>query len=196
MNKDWVGNKKSVYSCIGARVFAKEEREGFDYYATPPSAVKALLFRETFTPTILEPCVGGGHIAGVLLANGYAVISNDILDRGFPNTNLLDFFSMTENSFDIVTNPPYKVAKEFVEHAINISQKGNKIAMLLKLTFLEGAKRKDLFEKYPFKTLYVFSKRVMCAKNGDFEKYASSAVAYGWYVWEKGYKGLPVVKWI
>jgi len=38
----------------------------------------------------------------------------------------------------------------------------------------------------------------MCAKNGDFEskKKEGSAVAYAWYVWEKGYKGETVIKWI
>lgn len=102
----------------------------------------------------------------------------------------------TENKNDIVTNPPYIMAKDFAEHALNISPDGTKIAMFLKLTFLESQSRKELFTKYPFKTLYVFAQRQKCARNGEFDKYPSSAVAYGWYVWEKGFSGDPIIKWI
>ena len=195
-NKDWTGNNKSVFTCNGARTYAKEERQSEDYYATEPRAVYELLERESFSKKILEPCVGGGHIARVLMDKGYSVIANDIIDRGFPNTNIRNFLSITENNFDIVTNPPYVFAKEFVEHSLKISPVGTKIAMFLKLTFLESQSRRELFEINPFKTLYVFSQRRNCAKNGDFEKYPSSAVAYGWYVWEKGFNGTPEIKWI
>ena len=87
-----------------------------------------------------------------------------------------------------------------MEHALDISDEGVKVAMFLKLTFLESKARKKLFEKYPPKVLYVSSSRLQCAKNGDFEKYkqagVGTAVAYGWFVWEKGFKGEPVIRWI
>ena len=194
--KDWSGSKYSAFTCNGARNFAQEDRQGEDFYATEPKAVEELLERETFSETILEPCVGQGHIAKVLIGGGYKWIANDIVDRGFPGTQIKDFLALTENHNDIITNPPYKYCKEFVEHALSISPEGTKIAMFLKLTFLESQSRKELFEKQPFKTLYVFSARRNCAKNGDFEKYPSSAVAYGWYVWVKGFKGNPEIKWI
>ena len=194
--KDWSGNQKSVFTCNGARTYALEDRQSEDFYATEPRAVYDLLERESFSETILEPCVGMGHIANVLIEKGHKVIAQDIVDRHFPNTQIKDFLCQTENSYDIVSNPPYVLCKEFVEHALSISPKGTKIAMFLKLTFLESQSRKELFEKQPFKTLYVFSARRNCAKNGDFEKYPSSAVAYGWYVWVKGFKGNPEIKWI
>ena len=31
--------------------------------------------------------------------------------------------------------------------------------------------------------------------NGDFEAFGSSAAAYAWFVWEKGFKGETTVKW-
>ena len=95
----------------------------------------------------------------------------------------------------IITNPPYKYGQEFVEHALDISNDGTKIAMLLRVQFLEGKSRKILFEKNPPKTVYVSSSRLHCAKNADFENTGSSAVAYCWFLWEKGYKGDTVVKW-
>ena len=78
---------------------------------------------------------------------------------------------------------------------MEVVQEGAKIAMFLKLLFLEGQKRKQLFQKYPPKVVYVSSSRIQCAKNGDFEKYNQSAIAYAWFIWEKGYKGETVVKW-
>ena len=195
-NKDWIGNNKAVFTCNGARTYAKEERQSEDYYATEPRAVYELLEREKFSDTILEPCVGGGHIARVLEEKGHKVIASDIIDRGFKGTEIRNFLTITDNKHDIITNPPYVMCKEFVDHALKISPIGTKIAMFLKLTFLESQSRRELFYNNPFKTLYVFSQRRNCAKNGEFEKYPSSAVAYGWYVWEKGFKGNPEIKWI
>lgn len=50
---------------------------------------------------------------------------------------------------DILTNPPYKYEKEFIEHAMTIIPDGRKVFMFLKLQFLEGKARGELFKKYP-----------------------------------------------
>lgn len=63
-------------------------------------------------------------------------------------------------------------------------------------TFLEGQKRKSMFKEYPPKKIYVFSKRIACAKNGDFSLARSGTITYAWFVWEKGYKENPQIKWI
>ena len=198
MSKDWIGNNKSIYTCLGASNHSKDERQIDDYYATEPKATQLLLENEEFTDTIWEPACGGGHMSEVLKMNGYKVISSDIIDRGYPETKIINFLDYSnKNTYDIVTNPPYKFAKEFVEHALDISEDDVKIAMFLKLSFLESKKRKNLFKKYPFKTLYVSSNRLKCAKNGDFIKHKKdNAVAYGWYVWEKGFNGKPAIEWI
>lgn len=79
---------------------------------------------------------------------------------------------------------------------MDIIPEGHKVAMFLRLLFLEGKSRKVFFEKNPPKVIYVASGRLNCAKNGDFERYPSSAVAYAWFVFEKGYTGDTVIKWI
>ncbi len=69
--------------------------------------------------------------------------------------------------------------------------------MFLKIQFLEGKKRRPLFDTGQLKTVYVSTSRILCAKNGEFDsKTTSSAVCYCWYEWEKGYKGDPIIKWI
>lgn len=198
--KDWIGNAKSDLVRNGASNHAMEERQENDYYATEPKATELLLDRETLSRVVWECACGGGHMSDVLKRRGYVVYSSDLIDRGYQGTDLIDFLKTTQtNNMDIITNPPYKYAKEFVEHALDISEDGTKVAMFLKLTFLEGKARKEMFKKYPPKVIYVSSSRLQCAKNGDFERYGKgvgTAVAYAWYVWEKGFKGDPIIKWI
>lgn len=198
--KDWTGNATAIFATHGASNHSETERENFDYYATDPDAVEKLLEKEDFCHYIFEPACGGGHIAEVLKKHGFNVICNDIVNRGYEHQVAEgDFLLMdlkARNSYDIITNPPYKYAKEFVEKALDISQESVKVAMFLKLTFLEGAKRKELFDKYPPKKIYVFRNRIDCWKNGEKTKKPSKAVCYAWFIWEKGFKGVPIIKWI
>lgn len=84
-----------------------------------------------------------------------------------------------------------------LEQALNSVQPGRKVAMFLKLQFLEGKSRKQFFIQNPPKTVYVSSSRLICAMNGEFESYPSNnAICYAWFVWEKGFKGDPIIRWI
>lgn len=201
--KDWTGNGNSIYKTIGASNHTEEAREQNDYYATHPKAVRVLLDNEEFNKQVWEPACGGGHMSDILKEYGYEVRSTDLIDRGYSDAELCDFLSATESFVgDIITNPPYKYAKEFVEKALELTTGGSKIAMFLKLTFLEGQSRKELFTTNPPKVVYVSSSRLGCAKNGEFkigkdgEPVIESAVAYAWFVWEKGFKGDTIIKWV
>lgn len=196
---DWVGNANSIYKTLGASNHSDKERESNDYYATEPKAAELLLEVEDLHDFIWECACGEGHLAQVFRKHGHAVKATDLVNRGY-GCGGVDFLKEdTPFCGDIVTNPPYKYAKEFVEHAIDIVADGDKVCMFLKLQFLEGKARKELFQKYPPKCVYVSSGRLLCAKNGDFEKMKAnggSAIAYAWFVWQKGYTGDTVIKWI
>lgn len=196
MNKDWTGNSRSAHATLGARNYALNERETNDYYATEPKALELLLELETFSPNVWECARGEGHLSEVLKQKGYNTISSDLIDRGYGHSGV-DFLKCNKQfDGDIITNPPYKYAKEFVEHALEVVTNGHKVAMFLKVQFLEGKARRKMFEKYPPKTIYVSSSRLRCAMNGDFEKYAkSNAVTYAWFIWEKGFTGEPTIRW-
>ena len=160
MAQDWSGDANSVYKIIGASNHSNENRADDDYYATDPKAVEELLKREKFSHYVWEPACGGGHISKVLEAHGYDVLSSDIVDRGYPNTYVADFLSVAPPveciSRDIITNPPYKRAKKFIEKALEISMDSTKIAMFLKTTFLESKGRREFFRENPPKYVYVF----------------------------------------
>jgi len=197
--KDWTGNKKSVFSTLGASSHTEKEREGGDYYATHPIAVEWLLKFETFDKNVWECACGGGHISKVLEKAGYNVRSSDLFDRGYGEAGI-DFLSIDNQYWngDIITNPPYRYAQEFVEKALQIIPEGKKVAMLLRLQFLEGKQRKNLFLTCPPKVVYISSSRLLCAKNAEFDKMikgGGSAIAFAWFVWVKGYKGDTIIKW-
>lgn len=192
-------DKSVIYRTMGASNHTQESRAEQDFYATDPKAVDLLLDEEVFTLRILEPACGAGHISEKLKERSYFVHSSDIVNRGYRSWRVRDFFSIEEWDDDIITNPPYSQAQEFIEHALKITKPWMKIAMLLKLQFLEGKKRKEFFKKHPPKIVYVHSERVMCAKNWDFEwlkKSWGSAVTYAWYIWENGWQWEPVIRWL
>ena len=196
MEKDWTGNSKSAFVQLGASSHTEEEREENDFYATDPKAVDDLLKHETFDKNIWECACGQGHLTKKLQEYGYHVYSTDIIKRWDGIDDIKDFlFEWEDYNGDIITNPPYKFVTEFILKALELVGEGHKVAMFLKLQTLEGQDRYNkVFSNYPPKTIYVYTKRIQCAKNGDFQ--GTSAVCYAWFVWVKGYKGDPVIKWI
>lgn len=200
--KDWKGNKNSTFSCLGASNHVEHDRAEYDYYATEPIAAELLLQVEPELDNIWECACGGGHLAKVFEKYGKLHKASDVVNRGYGMQE--DFLYNILNTFnpdykyigDIVTNPPYKYATEFVKRALNIVPENRKVCMFLKVLFLESNERKELFKEYPPQTVYVCSNRIKCALNGNFDDTGSSAVAYAWFVWQKGYKGNTVIKWI
>ena len=195
--KDWIGNKKSTFVTLGASNHSDHEREKDDFYSTDPHALEIFLEKFKLHDHIWEPACGMGHLSKVLKQKGYNVLSSDLIDRGYGDTGI-NFLTITGKNYkiDILTNPPYKYAQEFVEHALDIIAEGYYVVMFLKIQFLEGQKRAKLFENYPPKYVYVNSKRRICYINGDMSKKMSSATCYCWFVWEKGFKGDPTIKFL
>jgi len=173
-----------------------------DFYATHPDSTKALLEVENIIYPALEPACGEGHISKLLDAGG--IISTDLVYRGYGTGDInflktdFDILLPTHEFQTVITNPPFKYFQEFVEKALNISNR--KVIMFGKLQALEGQKRATFLETTPLKTIYVFKKRQQPMRNGkeydDNGKKLSSTMAFAWYVWEIGYEGEPTIKWI
>lgn len=192
----------------------KNDRVDYDFYATDPVAVQKLLTKYAINGNeILEPCVGNGNIANAInnfYTNKRNITGIDIVDRGYPNTIVHDYLTWeTDKKFDcIITNPPYSLAKEFVEKSMPLLNDGydedgypnGQLIMFLKIQFLEGAKRKELFEKYPPKYIYVFRNRMATWNNGESldqnGKRWATTMCHAWFVWEKGSTTEPIVRWL
>jgi len=180
-----------------------------DFYATPPEATEALLRVEDIIYPALEPACGAGHISKLL--DEKQTFSFDLIDRGYSGMTMdflqdfqdvmanIVFDTRTRNGVNtIITNPPFNLFQEFAERALEIA--GKKVILFGKIQALEGQKRATFMENSPLKTVYVFKKRINPMRNGspvdENEKPWASTMAFAWYVWEKGYNGEPVIRWI
>lgn len=173
------------------------KREENDFYATDPKAMIKLLEHESFNEYIWECACGEGNLSEVLKEYGYEVFSTDLIDRGYQDKQL-DFLK-TDFRFngDIITNPPFKYASEFIIKALASIPVGNKVAMFLKLSYLSGRKRfKEVYSKYPPSKVYIFTSRVSCSKNNEPKLFKSGGIDYCWMIWEKGKQGCTHLKWI
>lgn len=207
-DKDWNGNKGSNLTTSGFTNLSKQEREQNDYYATDPLAIELLLEFGIPFENVWENAVGGWHLANVLEAKGLLNRASDIFIRrqeefeyskDTVKTELINFLEYNDpNSWDgdIITNPPYKYAKEWALKSIDTVTNGHYVALFLPIRYLEGkSRRKELFDKFPPKYVFVSTTRIKAAINGDFEKIKSSAVTYMWVVWQKGFSGNTTLKW-
>lgn len=187
------GSKK-IYSLIGATNHSDTQREENDLYCTHPKAIEELLKIESFQHKIWEPCDGLGHISETLIKYGHEVRCSDIIirERNIERINFL-LYNGEKWDGDIITNPPYSDAASFVRKAIDVVNDECKVAMWLRILFLESQSRKDLFKEFPPKRVWISSSRIPCGKNGDFS--GQSAQAYAWFIWEKGHKGETILNW-
>lgn len=147
--------RTNTFVTMGANGLVSD-REANDFYATEPKATELLLEKETFNKNILEPCAGMGHMRDVLVSHGYSVTATDLIYRGVDDIKQEDVFNIKEFNGDIITNPPYKIALPILKHCLDIIPEGNKVAMFLKVLFLEGKERKKFFEENPPRYIYIY----------------------------------------
>jgi len=166
-------------------------RPSNDYYPTPKIGTLGLLKVETFDGDIWEPACGDGSMSRVIESFGYRVISTDIEPRGYGAQG--DFFFSPLLAPNIITNPPFRLAREFADRALSLGC--DKLALLCKLAFLEGQSRGEWFPGTPLKSVYVFSKRLTMTRNGEPQT-GGGMIAFAWYVWERDYSGKPAIGWI
>lgn len=193
---DWTWWSQNVMAQLNSSSHAKWEREENDFYATDPKAVRFLMnFWIPFSDIILEPCCWLWHISKTLEEFWKKVYSFDKIDRGFWKQK--DFFSFENKEYDcdIITNPPYSIANEFLLKSLEMIQGGRYIAFFLRIQFLEWVKRHDIYKKFPPKYIYVSSRTIRCAKNGDFENATWNASTYCWFIWEKWFIWDPTIRW-
>lgn len=181
------------------------KREENDFYATDPKTLKLFLHEfwkdNSFEGDILEPACGQGHISETLkeMLPSFNIISTDLIDRGYGQGGinfLTHDYGRTFNT--VITNPPFSLAKEFIEKSLEIADKY--VIMLCKIQLLEGTKRKDMFLNTPLKYVYVHSTRQATWKEGkstdsNGKKWATT-MCLAWFVWDKDYQGEPIIRWI
>ncbi len=170
-------------------------REKDDFYPTWPAATTALLSVETFDGPIWECAAGESDMSKVLQDAGYTVISTDLLDRGYCEGGVDFLMEWEPRAPNIVTNPPFGLAREFVDHALQLTT--GKVAMFLRLAFLEGIARGGWFSTTPLARVWIMSRRVPMQRGrlsqpGD----VGGVIAFAWFVWDHVHTGPPTLGWL
>lgn len=184
----------------------QEARDALDDFPTPPWATRALcewLKRKHGHLDNLvcrEPAANRGHMVRPLAEYFSHVDASDVHDygEGYPVQDFL--FGPAPQATDwTITNPPFRLAEQFIERAIDTSRCG--VAMIVRTAFLEGVGRFDrLFSEVPPTDVLQFSERVVMHK-GKLSPKGSTATAYAWLVWDTrntvwSGRGGTVLSWI
>lgn len=186
---------------IGSSAHAEHKREKDDFYETPQNAVRNFLDcylkrdKEVLDNTIWECACGEGAISKVLEEYGLEVISTDFVDRGYGTQQDFIIAKAPQMRFDIITNPPFKLINEFLLKAFELVNEGNRVIFLMRLLCLEGKARNKIYAKYPIKFVYVHTSRIACSMPNETGK-TPTAIAYAWFVWQKGYTGDTITRWL
>lgn len=178
-----------------------EPNDSRDDFPTPPWATRGLIEhvigpkKQFEHQTCLEPACGAGHMSKVLDEYFGRVISSDKFDYGY---GLLDDYlddGWPPQPVDwVITNPPFRLAEEFVLKSIRIARHG--VAILARTVFIESIGRYErIFLDKPPSKFAQFTERVPMVQ-GRLDKKASTATGYSWIVWEKSYVGEPKLVWV
>ena len=200
---DWQLNlmqkKQNISHAVMSRRF--EPIKSLDNFPTPPWATRALIekvirLEKVEELTCLEPACGAGHMSKVLTEYFKSVEASDVHDYG--HGKKIDFLSdfYNKKSFDwVITNPPFKLAEEFILKSLEVSRFGS--AFLVRTNFLESIGRYErLFSQFPPSCVAQFVERVPIVK-GRLDKYATTATGYAWLIWKKDKAPVaPQLKWI
>ena len=171
----------------------REPHDSLDDFPTPPWATRALcreIFGNHMTShlTCREPAANRGHMVKPLCEYFGTVEASDIHDYGAGFAVADYLFGPPPVTVDwTITNPPFRLAQQFIERAYHTSRMG--CAVIVRTAFLEGAARyRELFAINPPTQVLQFSERVVMHKGKLTEK-GSTATAYCWLVWEKRVSG-------
>jgi len=174
-------------------------RRDKDFYITPSWAVNILLDNyQIHTGHVLEPCAGNGAVCkalrehdswdGSITAVEIREEEQDALSKVCDDVIISDFLQVSKGDLKlpehgclgaIISNPPFSIAQEIIEHCFEISDEDTEIIMLLRLGWLESKKRRPFWVNHPNVSLITLMERPkFIGKSTDF-------AAYGWFIWNK-----------
>ena len=207
-----------VFKLMGSH--SATERAKDDFYQSSPEIANALfecvkagikgnkVYAAGLENTVvIDSSVGTGVLLEPFKNKCWSLIGYDIADRGYEKVRVQDWLTVQPGDEAkeiwyfrhpkiIVQNPPFKLALEFVQHGLELLDKGELLFSLHRLLFLEGGERfgKLYGNKQKPKYVFVFAKRVSCLT--DIENKGKTAVCFAWFMWQKGFRGNTQIKWI
>lgn len=179
------------------RSSAREEHIA-DYYVTPVYKIKEFLnefikYEPTaFDGYIIDPCAGGDNkhpmsypkaLEEVFNDKNYKIFTMDIRDDSLANFKC-DYLKtdIPTKPDTIITNPPFAIAKDIINKALNDVKDNGFVIMLLRLNYMGGQLREDLWKTQMPKYIFVHNRRMSFTDDGK-----TDSIEYAHFVWQKGY---------
>lgn len=168
-------------------------REDNDFYKSPSHIIDDLLNKIEIKGSVWENACGDGVLSKRLKELNYEVYSSDLINRGYGEINNFLLNNKLYKVDNIITNPPYKYAKEFILKSLEVVN--GKVCMLLKIQFLETKNRyDDLFILNKLEKVLVYSKRLSIGKGGN--EYKSGMMTFAWFIFDNNNNNKPIIDWI
>ena len=164
------------------------ERQKDDAYYTPDWVTKALIPHiPSRVKSIWEPACGTNKIVNVF----HREFPIDVKVHGTDIQDDQDFLAThIHGRYDaIITNPPFKQSKQFIEHALDLMQSTNGfVAMLLPSDYDHAKTRQHLFKNCPqFSKRLVLTRRIVWFERDDGTDNPSGN--HSWWMWDWRQKG-------
>jgi hypothetical protein len=170
---------------------------GNDLRETPAVAVYALLRAEKLPLRIWEPACGPGAIVRILRAAGHEVLATDLVDYGSPDQNHSGWDFLLERRLPdriecIISNPPFKLAENFVAHALELCPR---VIVLLRLAFMEAERKSGILDDGRLARVLVFRERLPMMPRADWEgpRLGNAGMAFAWYVFDQAHRGAATI---
>lgn len=178
--------------------YIRKER---DLYQTPAWVTRAMLpFIPQRVRHVWEPACGDGCMVSELKAGGYSVRATDIHNTDW------DFLMRPQwvepegepQIQAIITNPPFELATEFIDRALQFMEKpGGLVAMLLRTDFDHAKSRSHLFGDCPaFSRKIVLRKRIVWFVEGNGKPKASPSFNHAWFLWDWTHEGPATLAYV
>jgi hypothetical protein len=172
-----------------------------DWYIEPSWTVDLLLDQEPFVGGVWDPACGCGTIPKTCSSRAIHATGSDIVDRGFGcRYNFLSEFEPPLSGYaNIVSNPPYRIAAEFIDRALTLAS--SKVAMLVQSKFPYSQRRHALFSERPPARLYFLSTRPSMPPGEELLagtiKAEGGKLDYLWMVWDREHSsGTTECRWL
>lgn len=161
------------------------KRDSLDWYVEPEWCSERLFEAVQFAGSIIDPACGGGNIVYSANRAGLYARGFDIARRSDAFT-VQDFFTLAHRAHNIVSNPPFSRADEFLDHALKLATE--KVALLLPLTWLASLKRSKRLAQTPLAEIYVLTPRPSMPPGQyllDGGARGSGTKDFAWFIWDK-----------
>lgn len=168
------------------------ERRERDLYETPAWVTEVLM---PHVPErcgrIWEPASGAGKMADILHVWQDSVFRSDIHQIEGARLDLVGDFLQINcmqglDTQAIITNPPYNLAQQFIEHALGLTRDCcGFVAMLLRCDFDHAKSRAHLFAEHD-----AWCKKLVLRRRIQwFDGGSSPSFNHAWYIWDWKHEG-------